>query len=50
MTDLEIISKIADSHGNSQLTSLETIATFLSTDADNPMVYCVLQLRVSRVQ
>ena len=43
MTDLEIISKIAHSHGNSQLTSLEAIATFLNTDADNPMVYCVFR-------
>lgn len=43
MTDLEIISKIADSHDNSQLTSLEAIATFLNTNADNPMVYCVFR-------
>ena len=43
MTDLEIISKIAHSHGNSQLTSLEAIATFLNTNADNPMVYCVFR-------
>ena len=43
MTGLEIISKIADSHDNSQLTSLEAIATFLNTNADNPMVYCVFR-------
>ena len=43
MTDLEVIGKIADSHGNSQLTSLEAIATFLNTNADNPMVYCVFR-------
>ena len=43
MTDLEVIGKIADSHDNSQLTSLEAIATFLNTNADNPMVYCVFR-------
>jgi len=42
MTDLEAIEKIASGESES-LMSLEYIASFLQTDVNDPMVYCVFK-------
>jgi hypothetical protein len=43
MTDLEVIDKIGNREARAHLTSLESIASFLNTDVDDPMVYCVFK-------